>query len=135
MKSEQLDAVRSAFYLKFQKRQSVLARVIEREGELRSDLLKLDRQSRDVDKTGVSEMHSIGADVIWRAWVGRTKHALNLELAQLLAQKEILLREVRKDFGKVQICQEIARRDRNKRIKREANLALLSAIEQGFGER
>ena len=52
-------------------------------------------------------MRAIGADVVWRAWVGRTKTKLNLELAQVLAQKEVMLRDVRKDFGKLAVCQKL----------------------------
>ncbi|MDW3225249.1 MAG: hypothetical protein R8G34_20575 [Paracoccaceae bacterium] len=81
-------------------------------------------------------MQSIGADVIWKRWVGRAKASLNTKLALVLAEKEQHIRQVRQAYGKViaaeRLIEDLSDRDR----KALNDLALGEAIEsQIFSQR
>lgn len=114
--SQRLKEIKRLHKMKFQQRQKSLRDLLRREGVLRAELAKLDDQERLVNGAAHNEMKSLGADVLWKAWVGRTKAHLNTELAQILVQREKQLKDVRKDFGKLCVSkalideQEIAQR-------------------------
>lgn len=73
-------------------------------------------------------MQHIGADVIWKAWLNRTRSALHLELAQVLAQKEMLRDGVRKDFAKVAVTEELVALHKAEEIKAKTERQLSDAI-------
>ena len=52
-------------------------------------------------------MRQIGADVLWQGWVGRTRESLNIELAQILAQKEYMKSALQRAFGKQAAAKEL----------------------------
>ncbi|WP_227269261.1 hypothetical protein [Roseobacter weihaiensis] len=93
--------------LKFQKKQGAVSKIILQERRLRAQLSRLDEQARTAETSQHQYLQAIGADVIWNAWLGRTKTSLNLELAQVLAQKEMLLQDARKDYGKLLVSREL----------------------------
>jgi hypothetical protein len=121
--------------LKFQMRQRAVVSLLKREQQLRADIAKLEEQSRAVDQTDAYGMELIGADMIWRAWVGRSKSVLNVELAQVLAQKETVIRGVRREFGKLSVARQLAKDHAETRKRHAAELQLRQAIEQSVFRR
>ncbi|MEX3316344.1 hypothetical protein [Sulfitobacter sp. PS-8MA] len=114
-----LEAICQAKY--DQQRQSFL-RIKTEESRLRRELERLDHMARQANdastRTGV--MRAVGADIMWQAWIGRSKNELNLKLAQVLAIKDQQLAQVRQAFGKLQVAQElIASVQKNQRKRRD----------------
>lgn len=93
----------------YEQEQRQFAKLVARENQLRAELERLDemRRATHAPEASVSQMQAIGADMIWLAWVGRSKTALNIQLAQVLAQKEHLQNAVRKAYGKVLVVQQM----------------------------
>ena len=128
-KLSKLEEIMRAKYLTSQQD---LRRYVSQENQLRDELRKLDKQARDADSDVESSMKTIGADIIWKSWVGRTKTELNLQLAQILAQKEGYLNRVRKDYGKLLMAEELSRKQledirnnaRTSRLSDSINMAL-----------
>ena len=128
-KLSKLEEIMRAKYLTSQQD---LRRYVSQENQLRDKLRKLDKQARDADSDVESSMKTIGADIIWKSWVGRTKTELNLQLAQILAQKEGYLNRVRKDYGKLLMAEELSRKQledirnnaRTSRLSDSINMAL-----------
>ena len=108
MSLRQLRSIEKIFDLKFKKKQGAFIAVVQQENQLRSQLSKLETQFRESQIDGDQRMQAIGADVIWHSWVERSKKSLNMELAQVLAQKEKLLSNVKKDYGKLLISRELS---------------------------
>ncbi len=93
----------------YEQEQRKFAALIAQENQLRAELDRLDamRRTTHLPDASMVQMQAIGADVIWQGWVGRTKTALNIQLAQVLAQKEHHQGAVRKAYGKVLVVQEM----------------------------
>ncbi|AEI96254.1 MULTISPECIES: hypothetical protein [Roseobacter] len=129
MSKRQLNAIKQIFDLQFKKKQGAFLAVVQKEQQLRGQLKKLDTQVRNSQIHEHQNMQAIGADVIWQSWVERSKKTLNLELAQVLAQKETLLSNVRKDYGKLLVSRELySSIESTERNQTQAKL-LVSAIE------
>ncbi|ABG29886.1 hypothetical protein CEP88_11130 [Roseobacter denitrificans] len=107
MSKQQLQTIQQVFELKFKKKQGAFLAVLQQEQQLRAQLKKLDTQLRNSQMDQHQNMQAIGADVIWQSWVERSKKSLNLELAQVLAQKETLLVNVKKDYGRLLVSREL----------------------------
>jgi hypothetical protein len=103
--------------IKFQNGQKAFTKIVAAEGKLRSELAKLDDMATLAEQANYNKMQSIGADVVWKAWLGRTRTALNLELAHVLAQKEAMKGRVRKDYGKLLASRSLVDTEKNLRIK------------------
>ena len=131
-KLSKLEEIMRAKYLTSQQD---LRRYVSQEDQLRDQLRKLDKQARDADSDVEPSMKTIGADIIWKSWVGRTKTELNLQLAQILAQKEGYLNRVRKDYGKLLVAEEL-RRKQLEDIRYDARTRRLSdSIEMALAKR
>lgn len=109
MKSKSLTELESILELKFHKKQQSFAHILANEGRLRGQLLKLNEQERASDAQKDHNLQAIGADVLWKAWVERTKRSLNLELAHVLAQKDALQGAVKREYGKLLVGRELLR--------------------------
>ena len=129
MKTAQLIEIETLLSLKFRNRQQVYARIVAEESRLRLQLAKLDGQVREAEAESTQNLRAIGADVIWKRWVERAKTSLNLELAQVLAQKERLKASVRKEYGKVLVSQRLLEERREEDRRHAADRALDAAIE------
>ena len=57
---------------------------------------------------------------------------LNTELALVLAQKDVVLRGVRKDFGRLSIAEDLAQSAQKTQNKKRAKASLQKAIEQAL---
>ena len=121
--------LKSLIELKYIKSQSALQEIAREEARLRQEIDKLRAHSADVDAQGIGTMSSLGADILWRAWVERALTQLNIELAQILARKEMYLAEARKAFSRMNISQEIADSQSAETLKIRTNARLEEAIE------
>ncbi len=86
---------------RYKARQQRFQALLQRENAVRADLRKLDAQARSSETRLNDDMRSIGGDVIWQAWLGKSKRALNMQLALILAEKDQHLHQVRQAYGKV----------------------------------
>jgi len=95
--------------LKYQNSQRKMAAIQRREHELRKELNRLKSLARytHAQPPTQEQMRAIGADVIWLRWVGQAQERLNIELAQVLAQKEALIAQHKTAFGKMMVSQEL----------------------------
>lgn len=125
---QELVDITEALYLK---EQAAVQDILSQEAALRSKLAEIDQQVRKArdELSGIEPMQSIGADVVWQAWVGRAKYQLNTQLAQVLAQKEMVMDKVRRAFGKTLIASELAQAEsKTKHATRQAR-SLAAACE------
>lgn len=135
VKLDQMKQMQALLEAKFLKQQSAILDLLQREGSLRSDLNKLERQARLNENAEYSEMQAIGADVIWKAWIGKTKGSLNLELAQVLAQKEVARAGVKASFGRKMVGEMLLREnEKAKKVSRQAKV-LQDVLEQYVSNR
>ncbi len=88
-----------------------------------TDLETLRHDNQSLPQGQLTVVRQIGADVLWQGWVGRTRESLNIELAQILAQKEHLKSELQRAFGKQMAAKEMlaaagkqVRQERDKRF-------------------
>lgn len=91
----------------FQGHMAGLQRLAAEETLLRQTLAALEdarKSNMQVDET-YREMRALGADLLWEAWIVRQRTALNMRLANLLVQKEVMRSEMRSAFGRAQVAQ------------------------------
>jgi hypothetical protein len=93
--------------MRFAVQNQAFLQLVAEENKIRSELQRVDAQNQAAEQSQTADMRSIGADVIWKAWVGRTKRALNIKLSQVLAQKEHHLRQVKRAYGKVLVTRQL----------------------------
>lgn len=125
MKGNHWKSAETLLDLKFQRKQSIIVGLNSHEARLRAQINQITEHDKSTEQSSDQQMKSIGADVIWKAWVGRTKEKLNRELAQVLAQKETVLRDMRRDFGRVLVCRELIDLE-TKKIRKAKSKNLLS---------
>ncbi len=127
-----LDQLHKLCDLKHRNSQQKLAAILERENALRADLTKLRGHVAETRclPPEQAQMRAVGADIIWMRWITKTQSRLNIELAQVLAQKEGLVAKHRRSFGQAQATQSIAEAEREKRARLHRDRALSQAISQ-----
>lgn len=99
--------------INFQKQQQKYSRVLAHEARIRGQIDKLDEQASIAQLQNTHQIQAIGAEVIWKAWLDRTKRSLNMELASVLVQKESLRSAVQKEYGKLLASKEMKERVQN----------------------
>lgn len=101
MDFDQLAALEKLRSMNSQKKLMVLQ---AKESQLRHQLKAIQAYRKDLHGTdpGLSPMRSIGADVLWHKWLDQTQNTLNMSLARLLAEKEMVLRHARRDIGRAE---------------------------------
>lgn len=120
--------------LKYRNSQQQLASIVERENALREELAKLRgfvTEARALPAEQ-AQMRAIGADVIWMQWIARSQNRLNIELAQVLAQKEGLIAQHKRSFGKTQAAQSLATTAKEKKDRQMRERLLVQAITQSI---
>lgn len=130
----QLSVLKDITQALYHKEQAAIKTILAEESALRSELKKLDQQVREA--TGGMQsalpMQSIGADVIWLAWVGRTKTRLNIQLAQVLARKSRVMDKVRIAFGKQLVAKKMVEAE-ERQLSQDQNMIMLeTAIQDGL---
>ncbi len=131
MKVNDLNALAAITEARYAQQQQRFAKLLAEEERIRTELSRLeemDRSARASDAQAIP-MRTIGADVIWQGWIGRSRTALNMALARVLAVKEHHLSEVRRAYGKVLVVKEIRDQHITERRKKHDAAALSRAIE------
>ncbi|GFE49566.1 hypothetical protein So717_13190 [Roseobacter cerasinus] len=125
--------------IKYRTRRQRLQKLVQKESAIRSDLAKLGQQAKEADRASDKTMQAIGADVIWQAWLGKSKTALNMKLALILAEKEQHLSQVRRAYGKVLVSGEIAdavsSHQRSASIKSDLDKVISVAVQRTSGSK
>lgn len=88
---------------------SSLQRLIAEESKLRQDLGKIDEIARanQGDWADTFQMQTLGADLLWDAWVTRQKIQLNSQLANVLVRKAGVVQDMQRAFGRARVADEI----------------------------
>ena len=107
MKTKTLKELEQVLDLRFRRKQMGYAKIISQESRVREQLRKLDDQAKDAERSQDHKLQAIGADVIWKSWLERTKRTLNMELAQIMVQKEALRAGVKREYGKLLVGREM----------------------------
>lgn len=132
MKSDALNEMEIILGIKFQRKQHLFSKILMEEQRIRSQLTKLKEEERKSEQSYDDQIKAIGADVIWKAWIHRTRVRLNLELAQVLAQKENLLSSVRSEYGKLLVSRELMSEAKKTKVKQRQGRLLDAAIESSL---
>ncbi|WP_415922548.1 hypothetical protein [Tateyamaria sp. SN6-1] len=132
-----LGTLRELTELKYQQSLSGLSKILDREASLRAEISRLRALAFEAQALPASKpaMQNIGADVIWLQWVSKTTKALNIELAQVLAQKESLLASQRLALGRRSVATKLVEDNRKLKAMEKADAALSQAIEQDLMRR
>ena len=117
--------------LAYAKSAAGLTDILAKEAALRADLKRLRDAAFEAQSLPVAarSMRNIGADVIWLQWVAKTTGELNLELAQVLAQKEALLARQRRALGRRDVADGLVADARKDAAAKRKKAALEAAIE------
>ncbi len=109
MKREKLDDLRKATQVRYLEEHAKIAKILTKESSITNALRRLDEQKQMGAKiaSGDEAMKAIGADLLWNTWQHSTRQRLNMELAQVRAQKLELMSRVRLAFGRDQAIQKL----------------------------
>lgn len=129
-----LEQLKTLSELKYQHSQQELSGLLARENTLRSELTRLrtlthDTQSQPPEQ---AQMRMIGGDVIWLKWLGQAQRNLNIELAQVLAQKEALMERHRRAHGRKMVAERLADQSGQARRQEKQQAQLAKAIEHSL---
>jgi hypothetical protein len=101
--------------------------IVAEENRLRRAIAELDDKATLAGQLPAERLHdmrSVGADLLWNGWLSRSRRQLNIELAQVLARKGQIMREVRKAHGRNSAAKTILRHEEDaEKSKRQAALA------------
>ncbi|WP_424985479.1 hypothetical protein [Microbulbifer sp. S227A] len=105
-KLAQMSQVTEAMYLaEYRKVQTLL----QEESRIRGALAQLDAQA-EAERSALAAdmpMQTIGADLLWQAWLVRSRKQLNIELSQVLARKSVVMDRIRQAFGRRNAVQDM----------------------------
>jgi hypothetical protein len=112
--------------------------IAAQEARIRRDLATLAQHRAEAMAHVQSEgfaLRRAGADVLWQGWLDGTERALQVELAQVLARKEEMRRQLQRAHGRSAAAADLlanARRERRdasetRRARQEHGMMLLSA--------
>jgi len=99
----------------YRSRLSGMQKVLEQEARLRQNLQRLEQMSIGDEslEQHAMVMRAIGADLLWQGWVARRKSELNIKLANVLAQKSVMSRDLALAFGRAQVAEQLVERERD----------------------
>ncbi len=117
--------------LKFQHSEQAVSKLRAREASLRWELARLQGLAHEThcQPASDSELRAIGADIIWLKWLENSRRRLNIELAQVLAQKEELVAQHRKANGKKLVTDALSEKQQLDRQRLRKTHALNEAVE------
>ena len=96
-----------------------LQAIAAEEAKIYDEFAALDaEQRRAAALTEASDMalRQFGGDLLWNAWVGRKRQALNLRLANLRIRKEAALQALQRSFGKKTVADKLLARATARRL-------------------
>lgn len=116
--------------LKYQHSQQALSGLLARENAIRSELIRLRALTHETQTQPPeqAQMRMIGGDVIWLKWLGQAQQKLNMELARILAQKEVLMAQHRQAHGRKMVAERLADQDVESRRMSKRAMQLDKAI-------
>ena len=109
-----------------------LQTIAAEENALRTELAALaeeERRNALTDPDSMLALRQLGGDLLWKAWIGRKREALNLRLATVMARKLSAAQALRRSFGKASVAEEL--RDRAAEKDKGENALRRLADEQG----
>jgi hypothetical protein len=108
--------------------------ILIQEQKLREELARLSQMNQTTEQQAdhLQHMRAIGADLLWQGWLSRTKTALNIKLARILAIKEHEQDKVRQAFGKVVALEELIKGEVQRNRKKSAKSALSLSVEMSL---
>ncbi len=108
-----LDLAELSYQAELQKMKAVMAR----ENALRAQLTQVDDRERAAREQLAQPqiMQQIGADLRWQAWCMRKRRELNMDLAQVMAQKLPLQEALRRSFGRKTALADLVAQEKAKR--------------------
>ncbi|MCA0870518.1 hypothetical protein LCL97_06765 [Seohaeicola saemankumensis] len=121
MKPDLLPELAKATHAMYLREHDKVKGILKEEAALRLRLAQLDEHARAARETGstVGSMRAIGADILWQAWEERTRRALNMELARVMARKLAAMDRVRTAFGRKTAVANLSRDEKETRRFRE----------------
>ncbi|MGR3761343.1 hypothetical protein ACUXV3_14615 [Roseobacteraceae bacterium NS-SX3] len=133
MKQKMLDQMAEVTAARYLQEHAKLKPVLDAEARLRGQLAKLDAQVKEsrTQMAGDHAMQALGADLLWQSWHTRSRRQLNIELAQVTAQKLAAMDALRKAYGRKHAVETMAKRERDRRKKEAAKKLQEQAL--GFG--
>ncbi|WP_299401201.1 hypothetical protein [uncultured Roseobacter sp.] len=129
MKIAELRKMHALVEAKYEVRRQAFGVLLKKENELRAEIKRLDKQAEEARKRSDPDMQTIGADVIWKSWVGNAKVSLNNKLSLVLAEKEQHVRQVKQAYGKVLATEALIKELSLQGRKSSHEAMLTSAIE------
>lgn len=126
-----LEEIQHITEISYQRAQNRYAEVMAEETALREELDRL-QQLADEARTTSGQyiaLATVGGDLLWQGWLGRSRAALNMALARVLAVKEQHLKAVRKSYGKLMIANELLANAKNTKAKAYNQSQLQQAID------
>ncbi|MFV1599569.1 MULTISPECIES: hypothetical protein [unclassified Phaeobacter] len=120
MKQKMLDQMADVTEALYLQEHAKVKPVLDAEARVRGQLTKLDQQIKDSRDLASSDhaMKALGADLLWQGWHTRARRELNMELAQITAQKLRAMDNLRKAFGRKHAVETMAIEERL-RIKKD----------------
>lgn len=124
MKNDTLSQMSTVTEVLFQREFSAIQGILKEESAIRQSLAQLDAQSQSSSSINAQDcaMQTIGADILWQAWVSKTRRQLNIELAQILARKIEAMTQIRKAFGRKKAVNSLIENTRQEQRKKAAQL-------------
>ncbi|WP_425046900.1 hypothetical protein [Primorskyibacter sp. S87] len=128
-KLKQLAQVTHALYLQ---EKNTTKPVLAKAAKIRGHLSHLDQLEKNAaPQLGDIRMRAVGADMVWRAWEGKTRRQLNVEMAQAHAHTLIAMTSLRAAFGRDQAIQMTLKAHSSKQKQRIAKAALQNLVTDG----
>lgn len=110
-----------------------MRRLTDEEARIRADLAALDADRRDAGALPAAALavpRSVGADMLWQAWMGRARKDLQMRLARVLARKGAALRGLQIAHGRCEAARGLRDRARTEHARRRAGSQ--AALEQSL---
>lgn len=116
--------------LKFRHSEQAMSAILSREQTLRAELSRLRTLTHETQSQPPehAELRGIGGDVIWLKWLEKEQRRLNLDLAQVLAQKEGLMQQHRRAHGRKIVSETLVKDDTQARRQKLREAQLEDAI-------
>ena len=124
----------------YQRELAQLRELLDQETRLRAALAQLAEQARAAGaqpEAALAGLREIGGDMVWQAWLGRQRTALQAQLARLLSRKERVLPALRVAHGKQQAAIAMqrdaqAQACRRNRLRQSDALLGLAVLSEGL---
>jgi lipase chaperone LimK len=112
--NDQIQGLAQLTDMQFQAEMAKMQKLVAEENRLLQLLSELDARSKQPDGSDEQTQNAIralGADLLWQTWVGQRRAALQMQLANLKARKEMATDRLRRAFGKASVAAELVTRD------------------------